>query len=165
MSAFFESAAFNIFMFVSGVTSIVSLFIGIWKYRKTFVVLNAILVIALSVLTSYSYFNYLTMRSAEATAARERQIAKAEAKAILGSLPPYLFLEPGKARGVAFAGLAYLEQHRALYPETFKLAQNTTRVDIEMAQKAVSSVDESRRLQVAGETMLAILQGLAGDTR
>jgi len=160
----FGSTWFNIFLFASAISTFGSLLVGISRSkRRVFLSLNAGLMIALAVFASYSLFQYQTIRSAEAVAARHRAMARADARELLHSLPSCLFLEPGVARGVAVAGLAYLEQYSDLYPETFKLAQDTVRADIELARNAESSVDEAQKLQVAGEMMLAILKGLAGE--
>lgn len=164
MESFFGSNLFNVIVFVSGAASIISLLITIWRSnsRRT-VAAVSLLAITLSVLASYSFFRYQAVRSADAAAAREKRDARAEAQALVDSLPSSLFLEPGKARGVAVAGLTYLEQYKHIYPETFALAQQTVRADIELAHKADSTVEESRRLQVAGETMLYMLRGLTGE--
>ena len=162
MGELFGSNLFHILVFVGGIASISSLFVGIWKYRKAYLALNAALSIFLSVLAAHSFFQYRALSSAEAAAARHREAARADAQALLSNLPYDLFLEPGNARGVAVAGLAYLERYKDLYPETLALAQETVRADIELARAEESSVDEAHRLQVAGETMKSCLRGLAG---
>lgn len=164
MEAFFGSDLFNVIVFASGVASIISLLIAIWQNRPRFILMAiSLLAIALSVLASYSYFQYRAIQSVEYAVAREKEIAASEARSLVNSLPSYLFLEPGKARGVAVAGLAYLERYKHVYPETFALAQQTVRADIESAQKATGTVEESQILEVAGETMLYMLHGLAGE--
>jgi hypothetical protein len=164
MEALFGSNLFNVILFLSGVASIVSLFVGIWRYRKTALALNAALTLALSALAAYSFFRYQALRNAESALLRRKEAAHADARDLLSSLSTVDASDEGRARGVAVAGLAYLEQYRDLYPATFDLAQKTIRVDIELAQRETNNIEERRHLIQAGQTMLAALQGLAGGS-
>jgi len=159
----FGSALFNAIVFASGVASIISLLIGLQKYRRSVVVGHVVLVVALSVFASYSFFNYSELRDAERALANRKALARQDAAALLRGLPGNItYWEPGQGRGIALSGLAFLEQHRELYPATFELAQTVVRRDIEAAQQAAGTPEERQRMETAGVAMLQILRGIAG---
>lgn len=162
MTELFSSNTFNIFLFASSIASIVSLFVSIWRVRKVFVAFNAAISIALSVFAAYAYFRYSSLRAEQASLEHRKGIARVEARKFIDGLPSVDYYNPGDSRGVALAGLAFLETQREVYPATFQLAQNTVRVDIEEARKSSDEPTERHRLEVAGKSMLALLRGIAG---
>jgi hypothetical protein len=80
-----SSFAFNIFMFVGTVASIISLFVGLWRFRRTFQVLNAALVVALSIFSGYSYFRYQSEVDAQKLRVAQREELHKEAAALFHS--------------------------------------------------------------------------------
>jgi len=166
LDAIFGSLLFNVFLFVGGVASVVSLLLGLRKYRRSVLAVHVLLVVALSGFSSYSYFSYRAVQDAERAVAKRKEIARQEAASLLAGLRSDInYYQPGQGRGIALAGLAFLEQHRDLYPATFELAQATVRVDIEAAQKTVDTSEERHRMETAGVAMLEILRGIAGAGR
>lgn len=160
-----ESLGFSIFSSVSAAASILSLVLGLWKYRRTVQILNVVIVVTMTVLASYSFFRLQEVKAREQSIERRRSDARQEASSLLRGVPGNLnYFEPGQSRGVALAGLAFLEQHRDLYPETFKLAQATIRRDIETAQAQSGSPNERHLLQTAGSGMIYMLRGLAAGS-
>jgi hypothetical protein len=157
----FESTTFNVFVFVGTVASILSLIIGLWRYRKIYQLLNVLTVVGLTVFASYSYFRLEQARSAERALASQRELAQKEASELLQGLPDHVNLfDPGASRGIALSALAFLEKRQHLYPETFKLARDTVQRDIEAAQADPSNSEV--RMQSLGSAMLSLLQSLAG---
>lgn len=160
--AFFGSVLFNALLFASGIASIISLLLGLQKYRRSVLIAHVILVVILSIFASYSYFSYTAIRDAERVQAARKELARKDAAVLLSGLPSDInYYQPGQGRGVALAGLSFLEQHRDLYPTTFEIAQSTVRVDIEAAQRISDSSEERRRMETAGVAMLNILRGIA----
>ncbi len=162
LETFFGSVFFNMFLFVSGIASVVSLLLGLSRYRRSVLIGHVLLVVALSTFSSYSYFSYRGIRDAERVQLARKEQARQDAATLLSGLPSDAsYFQPGVGRGIALAGLAFLEQHRDLYPVTFELAQSTVRVDIEAAQKTPDTSEENHRMQTAGIAMLNILRGIA----
>lgn len=158
-----ESSLFNVLLFVGTIASIVSLMIGLWKYKRIYQVVNAVLVIALTIFASLSYFRLQAMRETEHSTKERKEIAQQEAARLLHSLPASAeYFRPGDSRGIALASLAFLEQRKDLYPETFKLAKMTVERDIAAAQAKTGQEEERQAMQSVGQAMLQMLRGLAG---
>jgi hypothetical protein len=162
LETFFGSVLFNVFLFVSGIASVISLLLGLQRYRRSVLIAHVLLVVALSTFSSYSYFSYRGIRDVERARLARKEQARQDAESLLSGLPSSVnYFQPGVGRGVALAGLAFLEQYRDLYPATFELAQSTVRVDIEASQKAPDTSEERHRMDAAGVAMLNILHGIA----
>jgi hypothetical protein len=162
LEVIFGSVLFNVFLFAGGIASVISLLLGLKKYRRPVLIVHVILVVALSVFSSYSYFSTRAIRDVERVQSARKERARQDAAMLLSGLPSNInYYKPGEGRGVALAGLSFLEQHRDLYPATFELAQSTVRVDIEAAQKAPDTSEERNRMETAGVAMLNILRGIA----
>ncbi len=158
-----QTLAFNVFLSLGTVASLLSLIIGLWKYRRLYQILNLGLVLGLTVFASYSFFTFQELRDKERTLERQKALAKAEAAALLDGLPTDIsYWRPGEGRGVALAGLAFLEQHKHPYPETFELALTTIRSDMKSAQSQPDTSGERHTMETAGTAMIQMLRAKAG---
>jgi len=165
LDAIFGSVLFNALVFAGGIASMISLLIGVRKYRRSVITAHVLLVVALSFFSAYSYFSYQSLKDATRTEIARKALARQEAASLLSGLPSDVsHWQPGEGRGIALSGLAFLEQHRDIYPTTFELTRSTVRADIEAAQNAPESSEERHRMEVAGVAMLRILRGIAGNS-
>lgn len=163
----FGSLLFNVLAFASGIASVVSLLLTLERHPHRRWVIRGllVLVVVLSVFSSYSYFTYAALRAAEQLLISRKQAARHDAGLLLAYHPPdsnSSTSAPGQ--GIAWAGLALLEQYRDVYPKLFDLAQGTVRKDLDASQKTGDSLEARHRIETANAAMLQILRGLGGGS-
>ena len=155
-------------MFVGTIASIVSLIIGLWKYRRVYLIINTLLVVALSVFSSYSYFSYKAEFDAQKQLTRKREEIRKEAAVLFKSFPgSSTYYNPGESRGIALASIAFLEQHQDVYPDTYQLVRSTFLKDLESAQSNRDTSVERQSMETAANSLKQIIWSLSGpqDTR
>jgi hypothetical protein len=157
-----QSIYVSIFLMVSATASIVSLLIGLWKYRRLYQVLNTLLVVALTVFSAYSFFEYQKSVDHRRLVEEEKADARLEAGMLSKRIVNRNYFNPGQCRGIVFAGLAFLEQHQNLYPATYTAVSRTALKDIEYADQHSGTQDEEQRLKTSAESMVATIWSLAG---
>ena len=147
---------------ISSIISIIGFVLAIFKNERTLIRILFFLVILFSISTVFATYKYKTKVDEIVDISNRKELARKEAVELLNKLPSYAsHYEPGENQGIVYAGLTFLENHKTLFPETYK----SYKIDVIEKLKQINSEHYSEeyntQLEIAGETALTIIKSIA----
>ena len=141
----------NVITIISVAASILSIIGFILSIKCKDSIINKIcyiLIIILTVATSYLYTQYKHVTD--------------EAKKILDSSPTYIsYWDPGENEGLLYSTLGLLERNRDIYPEMYELYKENVLHKINKANNEDDLSKRREQLEIAGSSALQLLKTLA----
>lgn len=157
------SAFYFVFGFIGTMASIVALIVELMRSRRGGLAILGILAVLLSGFSGYAFFRYRQATDEKLVLSGQKKQASAEAAELVKKIPySPNYYSPGQCRGIVFAGLAFFEQHKALYPSTYEAISKTVLKDIDYAQAHPDSSDERHTMETAADSIIQALRALAG---
>ena len=147
--------------FLGSVASIITGIVYAKQYKRWLI---SAVILLLGIVSAVALYQYNQLTDARRIAQEQRTQAQKDAAELLRNIPTSpVYFSPGENRGVAFAGLALLEQHQRQYPLLYSSLAQTLQRDIVFASSHPDSSDERHTLEVAAGTVIQMLRGIAGD--
>lgn len=155
----------NVITIISVAASILSIIGFILSIKCKDSIINKIcyiLIIILTVATSYLYTQYKHITDEQLCIERRKQEIKHEAKKILDSSPTYIsYWDPGENEGLLYSTLGLLERNRDIYPEMYELYKENVLHKINKANNEDDLSKRREQLEIAGSSALQLLKTLA----
>lgn len=148
---------------VGSVASIAALVMYFKKHTKGCILWLIGLVAVLSVVTAVlSYWNHVLTNPARIHQEKQQAAIK-EAQSILNEFPDHIsYFNKGQNQGLIYAGHAYFEKHKDLFPDTYALIKKNLQETIDKAEENDTG-GISTRLQEAAQAMFFSMKALSLD--
>ena len=162
----------SIISILGSIASILGLVLVVREKNSTTAVQSLIgIVVLLSCSTSYLIFKnskYESARYQEISQSffksMEQQSVEREARALLSTLPIRVHsFNTGDNEGIIYGVLAFLEKHKAEYPELYEQFKTNILSDIEEAKSTRGSPNHHKILESGANASIRMLSSMAGE--
>ncbi len=156
---------------IGSIASVVGLILAFSQNNTTlsiriFIVIISLLTVSTAVLayknSVYESVEYQKQALRDDAQYRKDEAAK-EAKKLLKALPSFVSqYNEGDSQGIILSGVAFLEKHKGLYPDSYELIKTQVLKDLDLAKENRGSSDYGVILHDAAIAVLQVLRGIAG---